>query len=104
MKPTNEDGSEVQPLVLIEVPTPLPFGHAYRGPNDMSVLESMEYGEWHLSVSQPDRYPTWDELRDVCWALHPGYDFKVQIPRQNRPYLNAHPHCLHLRQDPDFKG
>ena len=54
-------------------------------------------GGWeHLSVSTPNRTPSWDEMQkmkeifwkddEVCMQLHPRKEY----------YVNNHPHCLHI--------
>ena len=109
MRPTNEDGSPVKPMRLRELhfppdaswPVGSLLGHSYQGPAGLRVIENREHGEWHISVSHEARYPSWDELRDICWALHPERQFKVIVPRQGQPYTNAHAHCLHLWEDHD---
>lgn len=50
----------------------------------------------HVSVSLPDRCPTWDEL---CWVkgLFWGEEeCVVQFHPPKSEYVNQHPHCLHL--------
>ena len=97
--PTNEDGSPARPMKLIEVATPFMTGRAYHGPGGLRVLAARELGEWHISVSAVGRYPSWDELRDVCWALRPERQFKVIVPPRGADYLNEHPFCIHLWED-----
>jgi hypothetical protein len=104
---TNEDGSPVRPMKLREIhfdpdpnaPLGTLLGRTYTGPNRLRVIANREHGEWHISVSHPDRYPSWDELRDVAWALHPERQFKVIVPPVGQPYTNAHYFCLHLYED-----
>lgn len=53
--------------------------------------------EWeHVSVSLPNRCPTWDEMckvKDLFW----GEDLTVvQYHPEKSQYINNHPHCLHL--------
>lgn len=58
---------------------------------------------WHLSVShsdaanEPDRCPTWDELKHAKFSLMPVDLAMVLIfPRRSDPYVNDHPTTLHL--------
>lgn len=100
MKATNEDGSAVRPMRLHEVADViLPVGKAYRGPNGLRVIIAREQREWHISLSHPDRYPTWDEIRDVCWTLKPRTRFKVIVPAANEPYTNFHPYTMHVWEE-----
>jgi len=51
---------------------------------------------WHLSISCPDRYPTWDEIKDARYSLLPmGLTFAMLLPPMNE-YVNVHPNCFHL--------
>lgn len=50
----------------------------------------------HLSLSLPDRYPTWDELKQARYQF---FDETVEVlqffpPRDE--YVNKHPFCFHL--------
>lgn len=58
---------------------------------------------WHLSVShsdaynEPDRCPTWDELKHAKFSLMPVDLAMVLIfPRRTDNYVNDHPTTLHL--------
>lgn len=54
---------------------------------------------WHMSVSCPDRYPTWDELAELRDALLPAHiAFVMHFPPPEE-YVNVHNFCLHLHQD-----
>ncbi len=54
----------------------------------------------HVSISRPDRYPAWDEIRAVREALLPAdADFMLLLPRKS-DYVNVHPNCFHLCQTP----
>ena len=51
---------------------------------------------WHLSISHPDRYPTWDEICDARYALLPDDCVMAQLLPPRREYVNLHPNCFHL--------
>lgn len=56
---------------------------------------------WHLSVSHPRRYPTWDELRDLRYALLPNdKTFGILFPPKEQ-YVNLPPNCFHLHEVPE---
>ena len=55
---------------------------------------------WHISVSRPDRLPTWHELTDAAHALRPGVCFVVGVPPRSW-WMNVHPYCLHLWETRD---
>lgn len=53
--------------------------------------------EWeHVSVSLPNRCPTWDEMcvvKDLFWGSD---ETVIQFHPKRSSYVNAHQHCLHL--------
>lgn len=57
---------------------------------------------WHMSIANPKRYPTWDEIaharekllpRDLCFAMF--------LPSEREGYINTHPNCFHLWETHD---
>lgn len=51
---------------------------------------------WHLSISHPLRYPTWDEIKEARYSLlSRTKDFAMILPREG-DYVNIHPNCFHL--------
>lgn len=58
--------------------------------------ETRMIGGRHISVSCPDRLPTWDEMLFIRLNLLPlDEDFILPLPRLS-DYVNAHEYCLHL--------
>jgi hypothetical protein len=52
----------------------------------------------HMSVSHPKRYPTWDELKALRYALLPNdKTFGILFPPKEQ-YVNVHPNCFHLHE------
>lgn len=52
---------------------------------------------WHLSVSGPNRLPSWDELKHAKYRLvHANVAMVLLFPRSNVPYMDLHQYCLHL--------
>ncbi len=51
---------------------------------------------WHLSISHPQRYPTWDEMKDARYRLLPDDCYMIQILPPKAQYLNVHERCFHL--------
>lgn len=49
----------------------------------------------HLSVSHPERLPTWGELRLVKEAFLGDREAYQVMPPRSR-YVNIHPHCLNV--------
>ena len=67
----------------------------------LNVLASAAYPEmgilWdHVSVSRPDRTPTWDEMCHVKNLFWSEDQCVVQFHPPKSDYVNFHPHCLHL--------
>ncbi len=56
-----------------------------------------ELGGWeHVSVSLPDRCPTWREMCRVKSLFWDETDCVVQFHPPESEYVNNHPYCLHL--------
>lgn len=56
--------------------------------------------DWHLSISCPDRYPTWDEIADAREELLPGdQTFGMVLPPADQ-YVNVHDFVFHLHRLP----
>lgn len=63
---------------------------------------TVEAGLWHLSVSHPRRYPTWDEIKALRYALLPAEKtFAILLPPMDQ-YVNLHPNCFHLHEVPEM--
>ena len=65
----------------------------------------------HVSVSRPDRPPTYDELTDARNQLFRPTDTVLHVWPPRDEHFNLHPHCLHLwtpmngrRPVPDLRG
>ncbi len=62
----------------------------------LRAIVSDQLGWEHVSVSLPDRCPTWEEMcfvKDLFWDEE---DFAVQMHPVKSEYVNCHPYCLHL--------
>jgi hypothetical protein len=92
--------------VLGSSPAGTNFGYFEVGP--LRVISSGEAdsipdsGGWeHVSVSLPDRCPTWEEMcrvKDLFWR---DDETVIQIHPPKAQYVNQHPHCLHLWRKAD---
>jgi hypothetical protein len=58
------------------------------------------YG-WHLSISRPDHYPSWDEIKTARYDLLPPNITMALIFPPPDEYVNVHPNCFHLHQIPN---
>lgn len=51
---------------------------------------------FHLSISAPDRDPTWQEIAAARYALLPkSRDCAMVLPPDDE-YVNVHEHCFHV--------
>jgi hypothetical protein len=76
------------------------FPGAWYGWGDTKVCVAKEYGLWHISISCPTRYPTWDEIYTAWYDLVPdaaNINGAIILPRKAE-YVNAHPNCFHVYQ------
>jgi len=67
---------------------------------ECNVMLSRENGRWHISISHPDRHPTWDEIKTVRYRLGgPDLVFAMVLPANDR-YVNvpAQDHVFQLWQ------
>lgn len=55
---------------------------------------------WHISISHPTRYPTWEEQKDARYSLVPDSAYMVSVLPPIADYLNVHPNCFHWWQVP----
>lgn len=81
-------------------PTGLPKEKWYRW-GEVSACVSQDPGVgWHVSISHPRRYPTWDEIYTAWYDLVPDTEHvqgAIFLPRRAE-YVNMHPNCFHVHQ------
>lgn len=75
----------------------------YESPAErLRVIVAWEPGNgWHLSISHPTRYPTWEEIRDARYELLPDACTMGMLLPPKAEYVNLHPNCFHLHEVPD---
>jgi len=62
----------------------------------LAVCVAKEGGYWHLSISHPLRYPTWDEIYTARYDFLPGeINAAILLPKKSE-YVNIHPNCFHV--------
>lgn len=61
-----------------------------------TVVSSDEAGWEHVSVSLPDRTPSWDEMCAIKAMFWDESDCVIQYHPPKGSYVNNHPHCLHM--------
>jgi len=65
---------------------------------DVKVHAAKEDGLWHMSISLPYRYPTWDEIHAAWYGLRPDAENISGAIILPADYVNIHPNCFHVHQ------
>lgn len=65
------------------------------------VMVGQEPAGWHLSISCPDRNPTWEEIKQARYDLCPHDVTMAMILPPTNEYVNIHNFCFHLHQIPN---
>lgn len=66
------------------------------GQPPLQIIASDGMGWEHVSVSRPDRIPTWDEMCRVKAMFWGDDDCVMQLHPPKRDWVNNHNRCLHL--------
>lgn len=68
------------------------------GPKDrrLRVIASSGEGWDHVSVSLPDRCPSWAEMEHVKRLFFKDDETAMQLHVPPSEHINCHPNCLHL--------
>lgn len=53
---------------------------------------------WHVTISHKKRYPTWDEVAHIRYALVPNELTMAMILPPREEYINIHNYCFQLHQ------
>ena len=64
--------------------------------NSLNCQASDGMGWEHVSVSRPDRCPTWEEMCFIKSLFWDSEDRVVQFHPPESEYINDHPYVLHL--------
>lgn len=72
----------------------VPYALGPRAP--LKVIASDGCGWEHVSVSLPDRCPTWDEMCAIKALFWDAEDAVMQLHPPRSTWVNNHPYCLHL--------
>lgn len=62
----------------------------------MLIIASWDSGWDHVSVSLPDRCPTWEEMERVKRAFFRSDETAMQLHVPPSDHKNLHPYCLHI--------
>lgn len=79
----------------------LPAWLVYRGELKILISQDPPDNKWHLSISHPRRYPTWDEIHDARYELLPDEITVAMFLPPKEQYVNVHPNCFHLHETDD---
>lgn len=106
--PSGPNGAPAVPPRPIRLPSPMPHADAYSF-GECRVIVAQEPNalgrmHWHLSVSHPSRYPTWDELRDARYTFVPPHITMVMVLPPPSQYVNTHPNCMQLHEVPEAEA
>lgn len=74
----------------------VPHRSAAPKPRYLQVIVSDGEGWDHVSVSLPDRCPTWEEMQYVRSLWFTNEEWVVQYSPPKSAHINVHPFCLHL--------
>lgn len=66
------------------------------GQAPLQIIASDGFGWEHVSVSLPDRVPTWEEMCAVKALFWDDDDCVVQFHPPRGDYVNNHSRCLHM--------
>lgn len=62
----------------------------------LQVIASWAEGWDHVSVSLPNRCPSWDEMCFTKSVFFEADETVMQLHPPEADWINNHPHCLHL--------
>ena len=74
----------------------IPLRGCARPIKELLIIASDGMGWEHVSVSLPDRTPTWEEMCYVKSLFWDDEDCVIQYHPPKSEYVNNHDHCLHL--------
>ncbi len=89
---------------MLGAPKAYGFGecHVLHGIEETDTRGGIVVKLHHVSISCPNRYPTWDEMKFIVYSLVPAdVGMHMMLPRRDaKPgtrdeYLDQHPWCLH---------
>lgn len=86
-----------------QIQSPIPQAKAFRWGYLTVIVEKHSTG-WHISISHPHRYPSWEEIKAARYTLCPeNITMAMYLPPPDE-FVNLHPNCFHLYQVEDDKA
>jgi hypothetical protein len=64
--------------------------------DQLRIIASVGEGWDHVSVSHPDRCPTWYEMETVKRTFFRFDETAMQLHVPPSEHINCHPNCLHM--------
>lgn len=82
----------------------IPNSGVWDGGDGMRVIASSDENQHgtllHVSLSYPDRNPSWEDIKQVRGAFYAeDIDCMMVLPK-TADYVNLHPHTFHIWQTP----
>jgi hypothetical protein len=71
-------------------------GFLMKSTKKITVIQSIDSGYDHISLSHPHRLPTWDEIKYMRNKYGDPNKFYVIVLPPMEFYLNLHEFCMHL--------
>lgn len=92
-----EQTADINPLMLRFSQMLEPGSRFFKMGKVKIILSHSQYG-WHISISHPERYPTWDEIAKARYELIPNdITMAMMLPPQEE-YINIHNFCFQLHE------
>jgi hypothetical protein len=85
------------PDEIVQICEPGTKAYLYGG---CRVLISRQQVGWHLSISRTNKLPSWEEVRDIRYALIPDEAVMAMILPPKSEYVNVHEFCFQLYEIP----
>jgi hypothetical protein len=64
------------------------------------IIVSQQKAGWHLSISKPNKLPSWEEVRDARYELIPDAATMALLLPPMEEYINVHEFCLQMYEIP----
>lgn len=63
---------------------------------ELTIITSLDNGRWHLSISHPKRYPTYDEIKEARYKYIADEITMAMFFPPKSEFVNVHANCFHL--------
>jgi hypothetical protein len=69
--------------------------HCYKADRDIDIIHSIDNGKHHISISTPNRQPSWNEIKSIKYQLLPYVNMAIMFPPKDE-YVDVHKYCFHI--------